>query len=69
MKNIMKIEEPAKSIKPYDELPDAVKRHVTIDPTTGELILWDETEAYEVCRSNDPASIMQALYDYVETLN
>lgn len=45
-------------------LPEHVRAHVTEDPKTKKLILWDETGAYEVCKSHYPLVLVAAMEVY-----
>lgn len=49
-----------------DTLPEHVRPHVTEDPKTKELTLWDETGAYEVCKSHYPLVLVAAMEVYAD---
>lgn len=47
-------------------LPENVRPHVTLEHSTGEYVLWDETGAYEVCKSHYPLVIVAAMETYTK---
>jgi len=55
-------------INSYDQLPDKIKPYCTHDSATNEITLWDETQAYEVCKSVYPDVIVAALNTYGQIL-